>query len=94
MSTPAIRATKIQSRGTEDPHRVEVMKHEIQESPGSTLALLVARPFLVDDIDATPASDDLIVRTDFFDRRTHLHEPQLSKFPNGNLTPPVNSGLV
>ena len=64
---------------------------KFKESPGSTLALLVARPFLVDHVDATSAPDDLIVRTDFFDRGTHLHEPQLSKFPNGNLTTPVNS---
>ena len=92
MSTPAIRAKKFQSRGTEDPHHVEVMKdEEIRESPGSTLALLVARPLLIDDVNAAPASDDLIVRTDFLDRGSHLHEPQLSIFPNGKFTTQVNS---
>ena len=33
----------------------------------SALALLVAGTLLVDHVDATPAPDDLIVRTNFFD---------------------------
>ena len=57
----------------------------------SALALLVARALLVDHVDATSAPDDLIVRTNFFNRGSHLHEVKLSKFPNGNPTMLVNS---
>ena len=36
--------------------------------------MLILRFFLVDDTEATFASDQLIIRTDLFDTRTNFHE--------------------
>ena len=65
----------------------EVVKEVIfYEASRSALTLFVARPFFVDYVDASSPFDDLIVRTNLFDRGAHFHEVWLAVFPNDKLT--------
>ena len=54
-----------------------VRKEEVgrtKEEVGSTLALLEARVFLVDDVDAALPADDLAVRGAAFDGGANFHD--------------------